>query len=152
MTPIIDADLARRAADLVWPALERAALDPAICGTGCLHVVVLDPARRPGIAAFEQAILHERSVNHAQWDADYAWYARKKAEIAWRTGCDSHVVVTQRPQLLREGDARVWGSVWLDGIVVGASGAQPWYDEAFALMIAAQIRALAKERMALNAP
>ena len=41
---------------------------------------------------------------------------------------------------------RTWGGVALGGIVVGVSGAQPWFDEAFAGCIAHCLRALAKRR------
>jgi len=39
----------------------------------------------------------------------------------------------------------LWGSVCLDGIVVGVSGAHPWWDEAFATAIAANLRAISKK-------
>ena len=38
----------------------------------------------------------------------------------------------------------LWGSVVLEGIVVSASGAYPWYDEAIAGTIAMWLRAIAK--------
>jgi hypothetical protein len=42
----------------------------------------------------------------------------------------------------------LWGSAVLDGIVVAASGAFPWFDEAFATALAANLRAIAKQRHA----
>jgi hypothetical protein len=50
------------------------------------------------------------------------------------------------PYRLRAGDTNLWGAVALNGIVVGVSGAQPWFDEAFAGCIAHCLRALAKHR------
>jgi hypothetical protein len=38
----------------------------------------------------------------------------------------------------------LWGSAVVDGIVVGVSGANPWYDEAFAGTVAMCLRAIAK--------
>lgn len=38
------------------------------------------------------------------------------------------------------------GAVAIDGIVVGVSGAQPWFDEAFAGSVALFLRAMAKRR------
>ena len=42
----------------------------------------------------------------------------------------------------------LWGAICLDGIVIGVSGAHPWYDEAFALAIAGWFRAEAKRAAA----
>ena len=54
----------------------------------------------------------------------------------------------QHAHRLRAGDSLLGGGVWLDGIVVAVSGAFDWYDEAFALAIAAQLRAVARSRHA----
>jgi len=81
-----------------------------------------------------------------RWDADYAAFARGKAEVSWRTGLDGHAVRQLRPHLLRGGDSGLWGSVCIEGIVVGVSGAHPWYDEAFAAAVAHCLKAVAKAR------
>lgn len=140
-----NAQAARRAVALALPTIEAALRDPAVSGLGVLHLVLLDAACSPASSMrFEDALLHEQSIGErARWDVDYAAYARAKAELAWRHGMDSRRVQLLQPQRLREGDALVWGSVWLDGIVVGASGAQPEWDEAFALTVAAHLRAIA---------
>jgi hypothetical protein len=105
----------------------------------------MDPVRAPDNASFEEAILYEHAVgDREKWDADYAGFARAKAKVAWRTGLDSHLVQELRPQLLRAGDTVLWGSAVVDGIVVGVSGANPWYDEAFAGTVAMCLRAIAK--------
>jgi hypothetical protein len=75
-------------------------------------------------------------------------FARAKARQAWLHGMDTHRLQALQPHRLRVGDVAVWGAVCLDGIVVGVSGAHPWYDEAFATMIAASLRALVKEAAA----
>jgi hypothetical protein len=113
--------------------------------SGFLYIVVMDPVRTPDNASFEEAILYEHAVgDREKWDADYAGFARAKAKLAWRTGLDSHLVQELRPQLLRAGDTVLWGSAVVDGIVVGVSGANPWYDEAFAGTVAMCLRAIAK--------
>lgn len=61
---------------------------------------------------------------------------------------DSHVVQELRPHLLERGDTVLWGSIVLDGVVVAASGADPWFDEAFAGSVAMCLRALAKAEIA----
>ncbi|HYG43773.1 MAG TPA: hypothetical protein VEA17_12705 [Bordetella sp.] len=140
-------DAAARAVAMVMPMIAVAMKDPRVGESGFLHIVVMDPAATSMGHAFEDAILYEESVgDRAAWDADYAAYARAKASISWRTGMDSHAVCETRPHLLRPADGTVWGSVCVDGIVVGVSGANPWYDEAFAGAIAHTFKAIAKAR------
>lgn len=52
---------------------------------------------------------------------------------------------------MRISETGVWGGVWHDGIAVGVSGADPWFDEAIGTSIAATLRAVAKQR-ALRRP
>ena len=99
-----------------------------------------------GIEGQQEAILLEHDIGErSQWDADYNAFARAKARQAWLHATDTHRLHTLQPHRLRVGDIAVWGAVCLDGIVVGASGAHPWYDEAFSTMVAAALRALVKE-------
>jgi hypothetical protein len=144
-----DADAARRAIDAVAPMIETALRDPAVGGSGVLCVVVMDPALTPRDAAFDDAVLAERAFGRerARWDADYAAFARAKARLCWEHRMDGAQAQSQ-PHRLREGDSLLAGGVCLDGIVVGASGAFDWYDEAFALAVAAQLRAIARTRHA----
>lgn len=142
-----DADSARRAIALAVPMLEAALKDRGVGESGFLHVVVMDPGKCPSECEFEQAILHEYSTpGRDRWDADYAWYAREKARVAWRTGMPSDQVQARAPHLLRGDESMLGGAAVLDGIVVAVSGANPWYDEAFALSVAALLRAVAQER------
>ncbi|MFT3859512.1 MAG: hypothetical protein QM742_19090 [Aquabacterium sp.] len=129
--------------------IEPACRDPQVCGAGFLHIVVMTPGLTPQNALFEEAILHEHSLgDRTQWDADYAAFARAKARLSWETGVDGSIVQALQPHRLKSGDTLLWGAVCLDGIVVGVSGAYPWYDEAFATAIAANLRALCKARHA----
>ena len=144
-----DASAARAALEMALPMIERAVPDKDVCGSGFLYIVIMDPGLRPGDASFEDAVLLEHAVgDRSRWDADYAAFARAKARLSWLHGADSHCVQHERAHLLREGDSLLWGSVWLDGIVVAASGAHMFFDEAFALAIAANLRAIAKQRHA----
>jgi hypothetical protein len=145
--PLIDRHAAETAVALALPMLDQSRQVKAVGESGFLHIVVMDPARAPGSCVFEEAILYEYSVgDRSKWDADYAGFARAKAEVSWRSGLDSHVVQTLQPHRLNAGATLLWGSVCLDGIVVGVSGANAWYDEAFAGSIALLIRAEAKAR------
>ena len=147
---MVDVDAARAAVALALPVVELAMPDPAVGDSGCLHIVVMDPLAPPD-CAFEQAILHEHSINREGWDADYARFARAKAHVSWRNGMDSHRVQASMPQRLQPGDTLLWGSVCMDGIVVAVSGLHPWYDEAIAGMVACWLRAMAKGRAAAAA-
>lgn len=142
----VDKYTAARAVDLVMPMLTAAMRDTRVGESGFLHVVILHPLADPARHTFEQAILYEASVgDRSAWDADYAAYAQGKARMAWLTRMDGHKACAISPHLLETGAQPLWGSVFLDGIVVGVSGANPWYDEAFAGAIAYALRAVAKE-------
>lgn len=140
---------AQRATEMVLPAIRAAVAQRDVSGTGFLSIVVMDPALAPGDCTFEEAILFEHDIGErSRWDADYNAFARAKARQAWLHATDTHRLQVLQPHRLRVGDIAVWGAVCLDGIVVGASGAHPWYDEAFATMVAAALRALVKEAAA----
>ncbi|CAB3700018.1 hypothetical protein SB816_08155 [Achromobacter sp. SIMBA_011] len=140
-------DAAARAVQLALPMLEAARADKRVGESGFLHVVVMNPLARPGECDFSQAILYEQSVGDPnRWDADYGAFARGKARLSWRTGLSSHEVVVARPHLLQAKDTPVWGSVSVDGIVVAVSGANPWFDEAFAAAVAHLFKAVVRGR------
>ncbi len=146
-TSLVDESMAREAIDLALPSIERALGREGVSGERVLHVVVMDPAAQPGDVPFEQAILCERSVgDRGTWRADYRSFARAKAALAWRARSDTHLIQELRPHLLRPGDTLLWGGVWRDGLVVAASGAHPWFDEAFSNAVAGFVLALAQER------
>lgn len=152
-TRAVERELARRAIELALPAVRAAIADREICGAGFLHIVVMSPTLNPRDQSFEAAIVGEHSEGDVSaWDADYRAFALDKARLSWRTGMGSHELQTLRPHLLVSGDTALWGSVAIDGIVVAVSGAHPWYDEAFASMVAVAYRALAKARAARRDP
>lgn len=137
--------MARAALEAVTPAIEAQLASPEVSGLGVLCLVVLDPSHPCQHEADEPRILCEHAIgDRDRWDVDYAAYARRKASLSWRHRMDSRRLL-QLPHLLRAGDEALWGSVWLDGLVVAASGAFPIWDECFCLMTAAQLRARAWE-------
>ncbi|HJV86031.1 MAG TPA: hypothetical protein VJ698_11205 [Noviherbaspirillum sp.] len=145
----IDRHAAEKAVGLSLPMIESAMTLKEVGESGFLYIVVMDPLRTPSCSSFEEAILYEHAIgDRSKWDADYAAFARAKARVAWRAGMDSHLVQELRPYLLVENDTVLWGSVVVDGIVVAVSGANPWYDEAFAGTVAMCLRALAKAAIA----
>lgn len=131
-----------RALDVLEPAFLGIVADQAASFEHALHVVVMNPQAPSPSCSFEQAILVERSFGEpARWQADYAHYARAKARLAWREGLTTSALVDDAPARLREGDLVVPGAVCRYGLVVGASGAQPWYDAACAAMTIELVRA-----------
>lgn len=141
----INRHAAEKAVCLALPMIQEAMKHKEVGESGFLYIVVMDPLLGPTTCSFEEAILYEHAIgDREKWDADYAAFARAKARVAWRTGLDSHLVQELRPHLLAERDTVLWGSVVVDGIVVGVSGANAWYDEAFAGTVAMCLRAVAK--------
>jgi hypothetical protein len=144
-----DAAAARAALQLALPLIEPLLARPAVCGSGCAHVVVMDPALGPQDAGFDQAVLLDAPLGDAsRRDADYAGFARAKARLAWRSGRDGRALQALSPQALRPGDSLLAGAVVHAGIVVAVSGAQPAWDEAIATTIAACLLAQARQRWA----
>jgi len=142
---LLDHAAAERAVATALPMITAAIDDRSAGESGFFYLIVMKPGTSPATCSFEEAILYEHAVgDRDKWDADYRSFALAKARVAWRTGMDSHIVQEQRPYLLEAGDTVLWGSVALDGIVVAASGADPWYDEAFAGAVALCLRAQAK--------
>jgi hypothetical protein len=129
------ADRVTRALDALERCFERVLCDEAVSAEHALHIVVMDPAAPRERVPFDAAILVERSIGEpARWQADYAHYARAKAALAWRENLTTTTIVDDMPTRLRSGDLVVEGAVCRHGWVVAASGAQPWYDAAFAAM------------------
>lgn len=144
-------ETAKAAVEMVLPMIHEAMKKKEIGESGFLYLVVMNPALTPAHCSFEDAILYEYSVGDRQrWDADYAAYAYMKARAAWRTGRDGHAVHELFPHLMTAADPVLYGSVVVDGIVVAASGANPWYDEAFAGTVAMCIKAMAKAAVHLE--
>lgn len=147
----IDRAAAEKAVALALPMIHEAMQHKEVGESGFLYIVVMDPLLGPGNCSFEEAILYEHAVgDRDRWDADYAAFAHAKARVAWRTGMDGHLVQELRPHLLTARDTVLWGSVVVDGIVVGVSGANPWYDEAFAGTVGMCLRAIAKGGIAME--
>jgi hypothetical protein len=145
----IDRHAAEKAVGLSLPLIQEAMKLKEVGESGFLYVVVMDPLLNPQASSFEEAILYEYAVgDRSKWDADYAAFAKAKARVAWRTGLDGHMVQELRPHMLTARDTVLWGSVVVDGIVVAVSGANPWYDEAFAGTVAMCLRAIAKAGIA----
>jgi hypothetical protein len=139
-----------RALDAMAPMLDDLLADRDVSAEAAMHVVVMDPAADPRTSSFDDAILTERSYgNPSRWEADYAWYARAKARLAWREQMTLRTLFANHADRLRPDDIRVEGAVREGDLVVAASGAQAWYDHAIASTAIALIEAgLAQARHA----
>ena len=136
-----DLDAVARGFDALAPLLAGLLADRAISGESAMHLVVMDP-RAKRTAPFEDAILAERSFGDvANWEADYASYARAKARLAWREQMTLRTLFAEHRERLRDDDIRVEGAVRSGPWIVGASGAQAWYDHAVATMAIALFEA-----------
>lgn len=143
------AGIVNAALDALTPAYRAVLAEDGVSAEHALHVVVMDPLASPARDAFERAILVERSIGEPQrWQADYAWYARAKAKVAWREGTAGGTLVETSPARLRAGDLVVEGAVCRHGLTVAASGAQPWFDAAFAGMLLELVHARLRDRVA----
>lgn len=149
---LIDGAAAARAVAHCAPLLESLAHDSSVNQSGVVHVVVVD-ATGDRMRGFDAAVLHERNFGRerADWDADYAGFARAKARLSWEHRCDSHALHTLAPQRLRTGDSALWGSVHLDGIVVAVSGCEAPFDEAASAAVATMLRACCKQALSHHA-
>lgn len=145
----IDQNTARHAVELCLPMINAAMESREAGASGFLYIVIMRPGSSPAEGDFKDAILYEHAVGDtAKWDADYGVFARGKAEVSWRTGVDSRLAKETRPHLLAEGDSLLQGGVVLHGLVVAVSGANPWFDEAFAGAVIMTLRALAAKKLA----
>ncbi|HZV99188.1 MAG TPA: hypothetical protein VFF74_09390 [Methylophilaceae bacterium] len=146
---LVDQNVARHAVELCLPMINSSMDSREAGASGFLYIVIMRPGVTPAHGNFSDSILYEHAVgDRAKWDADYGVFARAKAELSWRSGLDSHRVQQDRPYMLAEGDSLLWGGVVIHDIVVAVSGADPWFDEAFAGSIIMFLRALAKKGLA----
>jgi len=103
-----------------------------------VHIVVL---------GLDGHVLHEQDLgpgvkSEAERFAKCTEIARSKAKIHFRNQRPSTEVQVRRPHTLRIGDTCYGGSAEHEGIIVGVSGVQSCYDEAFAGIIASILWAL----------
>lgn len=136
---LLDESTASRAIELVKPLITRTMQSGSVKRKD-LHIVILDPT--------DGLLLYERSFgDSSRWEHPYHLIARSKALVAMRTKADSITVQTHMPWKYREDETPYGGGVYRDGIVVGVSGVQWYFDQMFAEMIAAALKAFCIEKM-----
>ena len=149
MSAILNRDMAVNAVRIAGMAF-RGMKHENFLNRNALHIVVLDPSKYFGSCGFfEQAILYEESFGapREEWERPFDEFARAKAMLSWRTGMDTHLVQQRFPHLYNEGDITFGGGVYRDGIVVGVSGVQWFFDQMFAELTVSACKALSIQRM-----
>lgn len=136
---LLDQSTASRAIELVKPLITRTMQSGSVKRKD-LHIVILDPT--DGLLLYEQSF-----GDSSRWEHPYHLIARSKALVAMRTKADSITVQTHMPWKYREDETPYGGGVYRDGIVVGVSGVQWYFDQMFAEMIAAALKAFCIEKM-----
>ena len=103
----------------------------------------MDPAQPYVPKTFEQAVLFEQAFGDKDdWDHDYMGIALAKARLTRKYELPTQILIERRPYLLKAHDVRWFGSAFKDGIVVAASGVQPWFDQAISEMVASMCQGL----------
>jgi len=127
------------ALEILEPAFERLL---ECSGRPGFHFVILNPAfeRWSVQGDVESAILLDAFIGEHDKRHDYRKIALSKAGQAWRVGAPNAFVQWFAPALLEEKDTPYSGSFVYNGLVVAASGLQPWFDELVSMLIACAIQ------------
>ncbi len=111
-----------------------------------MHVVVMDPTKKPWETGFEEAILYECSFSDkSNWENPYDELARAKAKQAWRDGKGNMHKHLNAPATLSSGDVTFYGSFEYEGVIVAASGIEPWFDVLVSGWIVLTVQQLAQD-------
>lgn len=160
MSAILTKEVATKAVGMVMPAI-LALMDCSVLKRRDLHIVIADPTFQPTPSsdcptlreAWDKGgILHEHSMGEKpSWAHPYHRIARSKTYLSWRYGLPSQIIQARMPHLLEDGDTKHFGSAVADGLVVGVSGVQPYFDQMIAGWILEACRALCIEAVAVGA-
>ena len=131
-------EIAEKAVKLVLPTI-FAMFAAGTTKRQAMHIVV-------GLK--DQPIFEYSIGDRETWSRDYRDIATGKFELGtgpYSRGSSAYVQ-HMAPHLLNEGDTLYWGNAEIDGINVAISGDFSFYDEMWATMIAAAVRALCKKK------
>lgn len=113
-----------------------------------IHIVVMDPTKHPWDSTFKDAIVYEHTVGERKdWQRDYQAIARGKAKQAWQQGQPNILSRMLGAATLEAGDTVYWGSFVWYGVVVAASGIQPWFDMLVSSWIALTMQQVAQDEI-----
>ncbi|MDC7235401.1 MAG: hypothetical protein PQJ58_19390 [Spirochaetales bacterium] len=110
-----------------------------------MHIVIMNPLLHPWDCSFEEAILLEHSTtDKSNWQIPFDEFALAKAKQAWRDGRSNKEKHLMAPATLQDGDIAFYGSFEHNGVIVAASGVEPWYDVMVSGWIAVAIQQFAQ--------
>jgi len=172
---LLTKELALRAIHLVLDNIFPKMVEDGTFKRPDLHIVVLDPMAVFGSSKPEEhshfdmntmiggpvsssirwspllqddIILAEHSIGDpGKWEWDFKAIARDKAFQTRKHETPNQLIVERAPWLLHGTSFPFWGSAYRDGLVVAASGVQPWYDQMLSEMVASAIAALCMNEM-----
>ncbi len=106
------------------------------------HFVILDPnvERWEVNGDVEKAILRDGFIGEDDGEHDYRRIALSKVEQAWKTRMPNIFVQSSAPVFLSYDDTPYYGSFIYNGLIVAASGLQPWFDELVLMWIACTVQ------------
>ena len=111
-----------------------------------MHIVVMDPTKKPWEVSFEEAILLEKSLSDkSHWENPYDEFARAKARQAWCDRSDNVRKHLLAPATLSVGEIVHYGTFEYRGVIVGSSGVEPWLDVLVSGWVALAIQQLAQD-------
>jgi hypothetical protein len=143
---ILTKELAMRAIDIAAAAFLKL-VDLEISDRHKLHVVVMDPSKRPQFGdTFEESILCEKAIGDEV--KRFREGALGKAHNAWLYAMPTQEIQQFYPHLYAQGMNKWGGGTYLHHIAVGAAGVDYQYDQWMAEMVACTCRALAVGKMA----
>jgi len=93
-----------------------------------LHIVIMDPRIKPWESSFDDAILHEHTIQNSDWEKPFDEFARLKAKQAWRDKRPNILNQTLHPSSLNDDDLPFYGSFVYGNLVVACSGVEQWFD------------------------
>lgn len=139
---LLTPDVAGQAIEMVLPMIEKLAADGVIRGRD-LAIVVLDPA------TVDDSVIGQKCLGDLEkWEHNYLRLAEYKAGLSKRYGLSTRHITQTKPHLCIVGDTKHSGGISLDGIPVGVSGVESYFDEMIANWVAAACLALCMEAMA----
>lgn len=152
MSIILTKELAAQAVQMVRPSVEALMMSGRF-KRPTLHIVIGDPSFKPHDANRERCwrnngILHQETIgNTSDWERPYDSIALSKTYLSWQHGMPTQILQARCPHLLEYGDTTFFGSAVRDGLVVGVSGVQPYFDQMVAEWVLEACRALCIEAM-----
>jgi len=141
MSALLTRDVVQQAIELCLPSI-MTLLESDLTKRVCMHLVVPDPTATLDGKTFTDIILKEHSINRGNWgEYKFQEFARAKAEQSFHSGLPSRAR-QETPALYTHGEIKYGGSAVYKGVIVGASGVQPYFDELIAFWVAATCHAL----------